>query len=149
VPPPNAEDGAPGRATRMMIEDADGRPAQSITVGRPWQIRVHFTIDRRTEHFIIGLGFRTVTDVALRTSWSVPADIEPGEYEAVFREERLWLTPGRYPIVVGLSTNERTFQYADVGALEIAEVSEGLDLVSITGAGLVLNPLDVRIEKVG
>lgn len=148
IPPPSSE-ADPGYAYKLSVEDGDCEPAQAILVGLPWQIRVSFTIKRRTENFIIGIGFRTITDVALRTSWSESRDIEPGEYEAVFREEVLWLTPGRYPMVVGLSTNGRKFHYAEAGTLEIAEVSDGLDLVSISGAGLVVNPLKVKIERVG
>ena len=71
----------------------------------------------------------------------------PGDYQAIFREEEMWLTPGTYPIVVGLSTNGRVFHYSEAGALDIAEVSTGLELVAISGAGILLNPLKIRIER--
>jgi lipopolysaccharide transport system ATP-binding protein len=147
-PPSEAED-APGYAYRLTVEDEYGNPAAAVPVGRPWQVRVHFKIKRRTEHFIVGLGFRTPTEAPLRTSWGAPRSVEPGDYEALFREEALWLSPGRYPMVVGLSAYERSFQYAEAGALEVAEFSEGVELVKISGVGLLLNPLDVQLHKLG
>lgn len=148
IPPPNPDESPPGYAFQLEIEDGSGKPAKAILVGAPWQIRVSFTITRRTENFIIGIGFRTITDFALRTSWSPAQTLEPGDYQAIFREEALWITPGHYPMVVGLSTNGRMFHYAEAGVLDIAEVSEGLELVAIAGAGIVLNPLKIEIERI-
>jgi lipopolysaccharide transport system ATP-binding protein len=147
VAPPQ-EEGAPGYAYQVRIEDGNGVPATAIPVGEPWQIRVRFRITRRVEHFIIGLGFRTNMEVALRTTWSTKQTLDPGDYVAVFREDTLWFAPGRYSVIVGLSAYERTFHYAEAGTLEIAEFTRGTDLLRIAGAGVVLNPLKIHISKV-
>lgn len=149
IRPPRQEENPPGYAYRLVVEDKDGHLASSIPAGQPWQIRIHFKITRRTEHFIIAIGLRTSMDVAVRTSWSNPQTIEPGEYQAVFREETVLLGSGLYPIVVGLSTHERSFQYVEnVGTLEIAEFSEGIDLVRVSNVGFIINPLDIKIHKI-
>src|SRR3712207_4071792 len=148
-PPPESED-APGHAYRLTVEDEYGNPAVAVPVGRPWQMRVRFRVTRRTEHFVIGLGLRTPMEVAVRTSWSAPRTLEPGEYEAVFREESVWFGAGRYSVQVGLSAYERAFHYADAaGVLELAEYSQGLNVMKVSGVGIVLNPLRVEIERVG
>jgi homopolymeric O-antigen transport system ATP-binding protein len=146
IPPPK-EENAPGYAYRLVIEDGNGVPATAITVGEPWQIRVYFKITQRVEHFIIGLGFRTNMEIGLRTSWSAPQTLEPGDYEALFREETIWFSPGRLSLVVGLSAYERTFHYAEAGTLEIAEFATSASLLRVSGVGLVLNPLNIRISK--
>ncbi|HEX6625091.1 MAG TPA: ATP-binding cassette domain-containing protein [Pyrinomonadaceae bacterium] len=146
IPPPNEED-APGHAYRLVVEDRHGAPATAIPVGEPWQIRVHFKLDRRVEHFIIGLGFRTNMEVGVRTGWSAPQALGPGEYQALFREETVWFGAGRYTLIVGLSAYERTFHYADAGVLEIAEFAEAANVVKAVGTGFILNPLDVEISK--
>ena len=148
IAPPAEDENAPGYAYRLTIEDVQGKPAAMIPVGRPWQIRVRLRILRRTEHFRIGLGFLTNTDFSLRTSWSQPQTLEPGEYEAVCRENTLFYAPGRYSINIGLSSHERTFHYTEyAGVLEIADYSEGVDLVRLHGVGALLNPLDISIKR--
>src|SRR4030095_1943437 len=87
LPPPNPEENPPGYATKLVIEDSQGRASRSIPVGSPWQIRICFEIVRPVDHFIIALGLTTDMNSALRTSWSEPRNIAPGKYEAVFREE--------------------------------------------------------------
>jgi lipopolysaccharide transport system ATP-binding protein len=144
--PPEGD--VPGFAYKVVIEDNSGKPSNEIPIGEPWQVRIHIKINQRIEHFIIGLGFLTDLNMPLSTSWSKPVTIEPGEYQAVFREETVLLTTGVYPLVVGLSTHGRTFQYAEnSGYLRVAEVSKGLDLVQVQGCGLILNQLQVEILK--
>lgn len=145
---PKEVESLPGYAYKLVVEDGDGNPATAIPVGQPWQVRINFKITQRTEHFIIALGLRTTLDVAVQTSWSSPRTVEPGEYEAVFREETVWFSTGRYYIMIGLSTYERAFQYVDgAGILEVAEYSEGVELVRISGVGLILNPLKFQLHK--
>ena len=148
IPPPQDANSVPGYAHKLIIEDGSGQPAAAIPVGQPWQIRVLFKITQRIDHFIIGLGFRTNMEIPLRTSWSEPRTLQPGSYYALFREETVLLSPGRYTIVVGLSAYERTLQYTEnAGALEIAEFSEALSVLAISNVGLVLNPLSIEIVK--
>lgn len=140
---------APGRATLLTVEDKTGRPAATLPVGQPWQVRVRFSIARSVDHFMIALGMRTGDDVPLRTSWSRPVNIQPGVYEAVFRDATIILGVGRYPLIVGLSSFERSFHYIEqAGVLTIADYAEGVDLVRIAGVGAILNPLEITVQQV-
>jgi lipopolysaccharide transport system ATP-binding protein len=145
IPAPQAEENPPGYAYKLVVEDKEGNPATTIPVGQAWQVRVFFRITRPTEHFIIALGFLTNMDSGLRTSWSAPKDLPPGDYQALFREKVIWLAPGRYSLVVGLSTFERPFHYSGAGFLEIAEYADGVDLLRVSNVGWILNPLDIDI----
>jgi lipopolysaccharide transport system ATP-binding protein len=148
IVPPAPDEDVPGYAYRLVVENENGKPAASLPVGRPWQVRVYFRVTRRMEHFIAALGLRTAEGVPIRTGWSAPQTIEPGDYQAVFRETNLVLSAGIYHLVVGLSTYERTFHYADcAGALEIAEYSEGVNLVRLSRSGLILNPFQIEIKR--
>ena len=147
---PSPTHDAPGRAHSLAVEDADGKVVATIPVGQIWQVRVFFEIIARTEHFMIALGLRTSEELILRTSWSAPRDLDPGLYAAVFREETITLGSGRYSLVVGLSTEERTFHYIEnAGVLDIADYAEGASFVRVRGVGAILNPLCVEINKVG
>jgi lipopolysaccharide transport system ATP-binding protein len=147
IPPPS-QNNYPAYAYQLAVEDGNSRPATAIPVGQPWQIRVHLKITQRLEHFMIALGVRTNTGVTLRTSWSVPRTLEPGEYQAVFREETVLLGSGRYHLMLGLSTYERSLQYIeDAGVLEVAEFGEGISLPRVSNSGFILNPFKIEIRK--
>jgi lipopolysaccharide transport system ATP-binding protein len=135
-----------GFAHKLTIEDENGNSVSSIPVGKPWQVRINFTITKGLEHLIIGLGLLTSEEVPLKTSWSKPYTVKPGEYQAVFREEIVILGTGCYGLVVGLSENEKTFYFVEnAGTLEIAEFSEGVDLLRISSVGSILNPMNVEL----
>jgi lipopolysaccharide transport system ATP-binding protein len=148
IPLPPKHYDLPGYAYRLTIENTGGNPASSIPVGLPWQVSVRFKIARRTEHCVVALGVMTSSNIPFRTSWSTPQTLDPGDYEAVFREDTIFMAPARYSLTVGLSTHERPFHYReDAGVLEIAEFSEGIDLIRLDNVGSVLNPLKVTIRK--
>jgi lipopolysaccharide transport system ATP-binding protein len=137
----------PGWAYRLRIEDGDGEPTMAIPIGRPWQVRVYVRAERPIPHFLGGIGFYNSDDIPLRVSWSDPLDLEPGDYEIVFREETVFLTSGRYSITVGLSTHQRSIHYAEnCGHLEIADYAEGINLPGTTAA--IMNPMITHIRKI-
>jgi len=148
IPPPNNEDNPPGYAYRLEIEDSENRASSAIPVGSPWQIRVYFEITRPVDHFIIGIGLFTNFNSPLRTCWAEPRNLEPGKYEAVFREETLILAAGNYLIAVGLSSAERPFHYIEnAGVLQIANFADGIELVRISNVGYILNPIKIELRK--
>jgi lipopolysaccharide transport system ATP-binding protein len=138
----------PGYAYRLTVENVKGEPISSIPVGEGWQVRVSFRLNRKVEHFIIALGLLTQLDTPLRTSWSAPRTLGPGDYEAVFRENDLLIATGRYYIVIGMSSFETTFFYTErAGVLEISRYSKGIDAVRIADCGLLLNPMAIDIRE--
>ncbi len=146
IAPPKDPD-VNGFAYKIIVEDFEGSPANEILMGQPWQVRILFKINKKTEHFIIGLGMLTNLSFRVRTVWSKPVTLEPGDYQAIFRENSLQLTTGRYLLLIGLSAHERTFHYVeDAGFLKIAEFSDGLDIPRVD-CGLILNQLQVVIER--
>ncbi len=147
--PPPTEPVTPGYAITATVEDEQGRSAVSIPVGKPWQVRVRFRICAPLEHFIIGMGIMTPAETSLRTTWTDPRPIAPGEYDVVFYEPTLWLEPGRYTLAIGLSEYERAI-YFNIGpaVLDVAPVSDGLNLVRISGCGVILNPMPYDLEPI-
>lgn len=141
----------PGFAHTVCIEDLQGRPCNEFAVGMGWQVRIHFTIQNRTPGFVIGMGMMTPEDVGLRTCWSEASDLAPGHYEAVFREEHLFLGAGYYKLIVGLSSRMMTFQYVENCAY--LRISEDIHLQEdviryASGVGVVLNPMEINIAPV-
>jgi lipopolysaccharide transport system ATP-binding protein len=137
---------APGYAERIVVEDINGNETYELPVGQSWQIRVHFTILHQVEHFIIALGFKTDMNVPLRTTYTIPQDIKPGKYQAIFRERETIHANGLYQITIGLSSYERSFHYVENAAmLRVSEFSEGKTFVRLQGVGMILNQMESEI----
>ena len=143
-----------GYAESLHVENPAGALVSEFAVGQPWQARVRFTLTQTTRNFVIALGLWTPMDSALRTSWSRPETLEPGTYEAVFRDvpgTEIIMVPGRYPLIVGLSTGGHTFHYTEkAGALYISDVTDLPEDSTVVAAhvGLILNPLDIAVQRV-
>ena len=141
----------PGYAESLAVENDKGDIVTELPVNQYWQVRVMFTLNKEVKDFVIGLGLLTPYDSPLRTTWSRSRTLEAGTYEAVFRNDFVTLEPGRYPLLVGLSAGERTFHFVEkAGILHISEVSdlaEDSTIVQIKDCGIILNQLDVEINK--
>jgi len=105
---------------------------------------------KQIENLVVALGFLTELGIPLRTCWSQPQFLKPGEYEVIFREETLILAPGNYSIILGLSIYGISFQYVEnVAILKIDEFSKNVDfnLYKITNSGFILNSLKISFNS--
>lgn len=147
---PIPEDSHFGYAHSVFIEDLNGNPLVEIPVGDSWRGRVVFTIKKPTPHFIMGFGIVSSLEQPIRTSWSEPKDMQPGEYELIFNNDDLMLTTGIYNIVVGLSSEQRAFQYVDnavsISISDAGDTAQNKRIVN-TQSGLILNPMTVNLKK--
>lgn len=150
TPPPH-EDAPSVWAEGLQMEDDQGNAVAEIPIGRPWKARITFTVNKRTEGFVIALGVSTLFDLAIRTTWSQAATFEPGTYQAVFSSDDIHLTDGIYKLVVGLSVEGRTVQYVnDRATLTVSDVSEltGNTRIVNTKSGLIMDQMDVHVTRV-
>jgi lipopolysaccharide transport system ATP-binding protein len=134
-------------SSQLTVEDLEGRPMNGFVMGKPWQVRVHFTVTRDTEHLIIALGLVNARGVALWTSWSKPMRLRPGFYSATFKNEEICLSAGSYTLAVGISDHETAVHYVDeAGTLGVAELSEGTDALRIgPESGIIKNAMAISI----
>jgi lipopolysaccharide transport system ATP-binding protein len=139
-----------GYAHTVFIEDMKGNSLVEIPVGDDWRARIVFTILKPTPHFIMGFGIVSSFEQPIRTSWSAPDDLSAGEYEMTFDNTDLMLTTGVYSIVIGLSSEQRAFQYVDnvvsISISDVGETSQNKRIVN-TQSGLILNPMPVKFKK--
>jgi lipopolysaccharide transport system ATP-binding protein len=137
-------------ASKIQIENSYGDVIQEIPVGQNWQIRVFFKINKKAQHFIIGLGINSFIDVNIRTSWSRKMDLDEGYYEAVFKETHLILAPGNYNLTVGLSNYERPVHYMEnIASFVISDATDAFidsSILRTTNVGYILNPMQVNIS---
>ena len=138
-----------GFAYKVHIEDTNENLTNEIPVGKPWQFRVFFTINKPTNHFILGVNLTSSSEVNINTSWTSPEDLQAGNYQAVFKRNDIILAPGIYSISVGLSSYERTFQYVtNIGQFQISDIidkSLPKNVIRTNKAGLILNPMETII----
>jgi lipopolysaccharide transport system ATP-binding protein len=148
---PEPAEKLPAHVYRVEMANETGEVVYEIPVGTFWKSTIFFRIEKEMEHFIMGFGIVSSLDMPIRTSWTQPSKMEPGEYSITFKNNDLLLNPGIYKIVIGLSEHERTFQYIDdVVSMTISDAGATANNSRIvnTQSGLILNPMDVEIRKI-
>jgi lipopolysaccharide transport system ATP-binding protein len=136
-------------ATRLRIEDLEGRLMNEIPVGKAWKIKVDFTINEKINNLILGIGITDVHDYPIATTWSLPQNLEIGHYTVVFTEKLINYNTGNYKIVVGLSEGLQSIDYIDnhVAILFSNVVDKQDDSVVNNKSGLLNNQMGVEITK--
>ncbi|MCA6444061.1 MAG: ABC transporter ATP-binding protein [Bacteroidetes bacterium] len=139
-----------GYAETVYIESEKGQPLMEIPVGDNWRVRITINLTQDVEHFIGGMGIVSALDQPIRTTWTKPLNIKKGNYELIFTNNDLMLTTGTYKIVIGLSSNERTFHYDDsTVSLNISDAGDTANNNRIvnTQSGLILNPMPYEFNQ--
>jgi len=146
---PNLEDKVEklGYANEVIIENEQGETAAVLPLAKSWQVRVKFTLLEKVSHFVIAIGLKTTDDAAIRTTWSKPKDLGPGDYEAVFRDESVFLCSGVYKLALGLSSREKAFQYFNEAAYLEFDSFVQKEIAVRSDSGLILNQMDVKITQ--
>lgn len=148
-PPPGTD--LPGKINTVAIENKDGIPAAEIPVLTPWQARINFTIYKKLDHFVLGLGIATLMEQPVRTVWDNARGINPGTYEAVVTFDDIMLSPGIYKLIIGLSEQQRNFHYEDnLVTFEVADATEVKpdDRIINYRSGLILNQCPIAIRQI-
>ncbi len=139
-----------GRVGSLAIHDRDGGPLDEVPVGAHWEARIRFVLDKPFEGAVIALGISTMLDLPIRTTWSKPASLGPGRYEAIFVNDGTHLTSGRYKLVIGLSEQGRVLHYLpEEASLTISEISTltGDDRIVNLKSGLLVNQMATSINR--
>jgi lipopolysaccharide transport system ATP-binding protein len=139
-----------GFAYELFVEDLNGKALDEIQVGMSWRVRIRAKFETAVPHFIMGFGIVSSGELPIRTSWSAPQDLEVGEYEVIFINDDVIFTTGSYKIVIGLSSNQRAFQYDDftvnINISDVGDVANNQRIVN-TQSGLILNPMSYTLNK--
>lgn len=132
---------------KITLTSLEGRSLKVVSLMEAFCLRVRFTVTENIKHFIVGIGMTTIDGFSVRTVWSKPVDISHGDYEAVFEEKSVFFGSGKYKIIIGLSSREQPIQYLpDAAVIEIENSGDKERLISST-LGIVLNPMDIKMEK--
>lgn len=142
-----------GYAMQITIQDIEGKSLPQIAIGEYWQVSVRFKINKPLPHFIIAIGLHNSSQVPISTSWSSAAEIDEGNYEAIFKNDHILLASGTYSLTLGLSNYEKSFHTIEnVIDIEIADIKDdsvknNAQLIRTTGGGIILNQAKVIINK--
>ena len=134
--------------TKVSIENLENVVLNTVPVGSFWQIRINFTIEQPTPHFMIGIGFKTIEDTGFRTIWNSPQDLNPGEYEAVLIEDSIHYGVGKYKLNLGFSSRTQAIYYMEDAILLEFEDHGDSNIALRSDAGIILNQLKSTTKKI-
>lgn len=143
------ENRLPVYATQLAIMDSEENLINEIPFGKPWKIKINFTVNERIDNLIIGLGMVNEYGIPIRTSWQRPQSFNTGNFVAIFKEEKIFFSSGTYKLLIGLSIGKTVVQYIDSNIFfRISDVIEKIEeSVLNTSNGIILNQMDMYVEK--
>jgi lipopolysaccharide transport system ATP-binding protein len=144
---PQAPPGAPATVVRLELFDGLGQPRSHFRLFEPWHARITFRVHSPISNLVCGLGVQSCRHGPVATSWSEPAGLAPGDYEARLSWRGPALCAGTYQFAVGLSVGARSLHYADAqGFLTVQDATAERHPVSSV-SGVVLPDETLRIER--
>jgi lipopolysaccharide transport system ATP-binding protein len=138
-------------AYKMQIEDGAGEIKAELPLCKCWSVRIFFKINKTTPNFVIALGVSTSLDMPIQTTWTLPKDIQAGEYEVVFTNEDFIYSEGLYKLIIGLSSDKKVLQYIEsAGSIVFSDVVAFIGHESIvnTKSALILTQMKSEIKKI-
>jgi len=137
-----------GFAERITVENMEGNKVNHLKIGEPWKIKIKFNLKAKVPHFILGVGFKTIDDFPVRTVWSKPTDLNAGSYEATFIEDTILMGGGKYKLIIGLSSRENSFFYAEDCAVIEFEGYVDKEIALRSSGGIILNQMKSIIKEI-
>lgn len=117
-----------------------------FSVFEPFKIKVRIKLNRNLNHFIAAVGFKSVLDENVNTTWSAPLDLSEGLHEFEFINDLILLSAGSYSVTIGLSSSERVLEYLEdtltFSIIESTKFKGDSRIIRIKGTGLILNQLN-------
>ncbi|MDQ3112114.1 MAG: ABC transporter ATP-binding protein [Bacteroidota bacterium] len=150
IPKPAGAENLAAFATRIQVENLNHDPVQEVRIGEDYFIRLNFIVNKAVEGFVAAIGISTIFDLPIRTTWSLPMNLQPGGYSAIFKNDGLILADNQYKISFGLSIGPRAMHHStDAGILSVSEVSMLATDPRIinTKSGIIVNQMDVEIIR--
>jgi homopolymeric O-antigen transport system ATP-binding protein len=147
VPAPSPELTEQIYATAVRLETVEGAPTLSIPIGLPWRARVAFRVVASQERLTVAVGLKSADGTAIQTAWVPPCDLEPGDYEAEFVQDRVSIEAGTYTVIVGLDAGGRGLQQFEAARLDIISENAVGYHPGISGVGIVLNSMSTSLRK--
>ena len=133
--------------TRVKVEDLQGGSPSVFQVGQPYRIRVGFKVASPQSSFVAALGLMAPDGTPVQTTWTPPQALSPGDYEAVFVQDRVVLQANSYSMVIGLSERDRTMQQIETGRIDITgEAPVGGYYGGTSGVGQILNSMGAELR---
>ncbi|WP_406684237.1 ABC transporter ATP-binding protein [Seonamhaeicola sp. MEBiC1930] len=135
--------------TKLRIEDSKGDLMNEIPLGKPWKVKVFFTVKEAVKNLVIGLGMTNMYDVSIRTTWSIPQDFQAGNYFVTFTEDNIKFNQGQYKLIVGISRGSEVIEYIDNDIfITISDVVYNQEASIVNNkSGIISNQMKTSIEK--
>lgn len=147
VPPPPPDLLGRAYATGLVLETMSGQPCSGFPVGTAWRARVRFRVIRAQKRFGVALGIKSADGTAVQTVWHPPADLAPGDYEALFTQDRVVFEAGTYTLIIGLSSDDRNLQQFDAAHIDYTGENAVGYYPGTAGLGLVLNSMATSLQR--
>lgn len=134
----------------LRVEDKEGNLMSEIPIGKPWRIKVRFTVNEDISNLIIAIGITDIHDSPISTSWSLPQELKKGNYNATFIEDTIKFNTGQYKLLIGISRGNESIEYIDNNLFIIFSdvINQQDESIINNKSGIIVNQMLVKIDRI-
>jgi lipopolysaccharide transport system ATP-binding protein len=137
------------QTVRVELYSSNGELSPEVVIGENWKVKVSIQAGTTLQNIVTAVGIVSSGDLPIVTSWSRPETLKEGQNAITFSVDDLYLTPGIYKIVIGLSRGNEVLDYNDNNIyFNVSDVvrMEGGDRIVNTKSGILVNQMNYKIE---
>jgi ABC-type polysaccharide/polyol phosphate transport system ATPase subunit len=133
----------------INVTDLEGNPLVIIPLNTTYRLVVQVFLNKDIVKFILGIGFNTLENVALRTIWSKPVDLKKGRYKLTLIEDKIFYT-GKYNMQIGLSMANGKVPLQNLPSIMTIKFEDYIDsqIAIDSKSGLIINQENINIESI-
>jgi len=146
VPDPSGDALTSCHVLAVSMEDGKGRPQSIVQVGGVWQVCFKVRAVRKLAQFVASIKIVTAEGTNIQSVWSEPRDLEAGDYNVLFRQNRVFLEAGAYQMYVTLMERDRILQSFEAIRFDIDGEDPSGFFPQTFGVGVVLNSMETEIR---
>ncbi|MCU0360593.1 MAG: ABC transporter ATP-binding protein [Bacteroidia bacterium] len=134
--------------TQVELKDKNGLLCSDFPVGDAVDIYVSFESSISLQGAVVGVGVVSSTELPILTTWTSAENFKTGTNTLVFSFENIYLTPGLYKIVLGISRGNEVLDYNTstvfFNVSDVIHIPNAQRLLN-TNSGLLMNQLPYKI----
>ena len=138
---------------KASLLSESGKASPQVAAYKPWKVSLDIECLEPQKDVVFAFGIRNMFGSMVRTVWSTSNDLESGKFAATVIFNDVFIEPGKYEVLIGITSSDIRIQYFEDSGIQITVTDSSALLKSSTlkltsGAGTIINQIPIDVRKI-